>query len=448
MKITPLKAITPEAAEEAAERLYAMLPNARITALLDDVHRWTGFAYAFTHLHTGLPAKNPRVVLTAVLADATNMGLTRMADACSVASYRELAWNAGWHLRENTYRPALAIIANALQRHPLATLFGAADVSSSDGQAFLTAGRGEALGAHNARHGHGREAAGLFYTHVSARHAPFHTASIPPSGEAAYVIDGLLYHEADLAISVHHTDGGGVSDHVFALAHLLGFRFAPRIPNLADRKLYAFGPASTWPALAPFIAGRPDDKLIAAQWDDVLRMAASVRTGTVSALLLLKRLGAYPRQNGLALALREIGRIERTLHALDWLERPQLRRQATAELNKGESRNALARAVCFHRLGRLHDRTAQAQQHRASGLALVTAAIALWNTVYLGRALDAARRRGDLIPDALLAHFAPLGWQHLNLTGDYLWGADASLGPDGFRPLRSTAASLPTAAAA
>ncbi len=448
MKITPLKAITPEAAEDATERLYAMLPNARITAVLDDVHRWTGFADAFTHLHTGLPAKDPRVVLTALLADATNLGLTRMADACSVATYRELAWTAGWHLREDTYRPGQAIIANALQRHPLAALFGAADVSSSDGQAFLTAGRGEALGAHNARHGHGREAAGLFYTHVSARHAPFHTASIPPSGEAAYVIDGLLYHEADLAISVHHTDGGGVSDHVFALAHLLGFRFAPRIPNLADRKLYAFGPASTWPALSPFIAGKPDDKLIAAQWDDVLRLTASVRTGTVSASLLLKRLGAYPRQNGLALALREIGRIERTLHALDWLERPQLRRQATAELNKGESRNALARAVCFHRLGRLHDRTAQAQQHRASGLALVTAAIALWNTVYLGRALDAARRRGDLIPDALLAHFAPLGWQHLNLTGDYLWGADASLGPDGFRPLRGTAASQPTAIAA
>jgi len=75
-------------------------------------------------------------------------------------------------------------------------------------------------------------------------------------------------------------------------------------------------------------------------------------------------------------------------------------------------------------------------QHRASALALVTGAIALWNTVYLGRALDALRARGETIPDALLAHLAPSGWQHINLTGDYLWGTDGSLGPDGFRPLR------------
>ena len=85
----------------------------------------------------------------------------------------------------------------------------------------------------------------------------------------------------------------------------------------------------------------------------------------------------------------------------------------------------------------MRDRAVEAQQYRASGLALVTAAIALWNTVYLGRALDVLRRRGEMIPDALLAHLAPVGWQHINLTGDYLWDADAGLGPDGFRPLRS-----------
>ena len=439
LKISPLKAVTPEEAEVAAERLYGALPSTRVTELLLKVHRWTGFADCFTHLHTGLLADDPRVVITALLADATNMGLTRMADACALASYKQLAWTAGWYLREDTYRSALAVVAKAQQTQPLAALFGGANVPSLDGQHFLTAGPGEALGAHNARYGHERSA--LIYTHTSARHAPFHAVAIPPVGEAAYVIDGLFHHEADLSTLTHHTDGGGVSDHNFALTALLGVRFAPRIPNIADRKLYAFGPASSWPTLAPFIAGRPDEKLITAHWADVLRFTCSVRTGAVSASLMLRRLGAYPRQNGLALALREVGRIERTLRTLDWIELPPLRRQTTVELNKGESRHALARAVAFHRLGRLRDRTAAMLQHRASALALVTGAIALWNTVYLGQALDALRSRGEGIPDTLLAHLAPSGWQHINLTGDYLWGADGDLGPDWFRPLRNGATS-------
>lgn len=118
--------------------------------------------------------------------------------------------------------------------------------------------------------------------------------------------------------------------------------------------------------------------------------------------------------------MREISRIERTLFTLAWLESPELRRRATAELNKGEARNALARAVCFHRLGRLRDRAVEAQQHRASRLALVTAAVALWNTTYLDRALHSLRLQGKAVPDELLAHLALAGWQHIDLTGDYL----------------------------
>jgi hypothetical protein len=133
---------------------------------------------------------------------------------------------------------------------------------------------------------------------------------------------------------------------------------------------------------------------------------------TISATVFLlnpnsRPMRPYPRQNGLALALREIGRIERTVFMLDWLELPGLRRQATVELNKGEARNALARAVCFRRLGRLCDRAVEAQQYRASGLALVTAAIALWNTVYLDRALNDLRCGGEMIPEALLPTLPP-----------------------------------------
>ena len=88
------------------------------------------------------------------------------------------------------------------------------------------------------------------------------------------------------------------------------------------------------------------------------------------------------------LALRELGRIERTLFILDWLQNVDLRRRVQAGLNKGEARNALARPVFFNRLGEIRDRSFEQQRYRASGLNLVTAAIVLWNTVYLERAVS------------------------------------------------------------
>ncbi len=122
---------------------------------------------------------------------------------------------------------------------------------------------------------------------------------------------------------------------------------------------------------------------------------------------MLRKLGSYPRQNGLAVALRELGRIERTLFILDWLQSVELRRRVHAGLNKGEARNSLARAVFFNRLGEIRDRSFEQQRYRASGLNLVTAAIVLWNTVYpgtrhpgVGRGRQAGGRRAAAIPVA------------------------------------------------
>ncbi|EIO6669788.1 Tn3 family transposase, partial [Shigella flexneri] len=173
-----------------------------------------------------------------------------------------------------------------------------------------------------------------------------------------------------------------------------------------------------------------------AHWDEILRLATSIKQGTVTASLMLRKLGSYPRQNGLAVALRELGRIERTLFILDWLQSVELRRRVHAGLNKGEARNALARAVFFNRLGEIRDRSFEQQRYRASGLNLVTAAIVLWNTVYLERAAHALRGNGHAVDDSLLQYLSPLGWEHINLTGDYLWRSSAKIGAGKFRPLR------------
>ena len=143
------------------------------------------------------------------------------------------------------------------------------------------------------------------------------------------------------------------------------------------------------------------------------KFSASLRrsSSSVTASLMLRKLGAYPRQNGLAVALRELGKIERTLFLLHTSAASNCAAASTS--NKGEARNALARAVFFNRLGELRDRTHENQRHRASGLNLVVAAIVLWNTVYLERAVAAIRRNGQTISDETLTHLSPLKWEHI-----------------------------------
>ena len=96
----------------------------------------------------------------------------------------------------------------------------------------------------------------------------------------------------------------------------------------------------------------------------------------------------------------------------------------------------LARAVFFNRLGEIRDRGFEQQRYRASGLNLLTAAIVLWNTVYIERAVNALREQGQEIDDDHLQYLSPLGWEHINLTGDYLWKSNVKVGNGRFRPLR------------
>lgn len=178
-------------------------------------------------------------------------------------------------------------------------------------------------------------------------------------------------------------------------------------------------------------------KQIESNWDDLLRLTSSIHKGTVTASLILGKLASYPRQNGLALALRELGCIERSIFALKWLQSPPLRRRVQVGLNKGETRNALARAVCHYQLEEIRDRSYEDQQYRASGLNLVVAAIILWNTVYLAEAVEQLRRDGVTVKEEDLRHASPLGWEHINLTGDFHWNVK-QVPPNGqLRPLRT-----------
>ena len=232
---------------------------------------------------------------------------------------------------------------------------------------------------------------------------------------------------------------------MFGLCHLLGYRFAQRIKDLKDRKLYTIDKPGAYPLLESLIGDTVETAAIASQWGELLRLKASIQAGVVVPSVILRKLAAAGGRNALSRALRALGRIERTLFTLQWLSDPDLRQRSHAGLNKGEASNSLRRAIFFHRQGEIRDRTFENQSFRASGLSLVTAAIVHWNTVYLDRAVQHLRAQGVTIPDDLLAHVAPLGWEHIALTGDYVWTDSGAI--PGFRSLRDVPAAFLSQAA-
>ena len=430
--VTPHKAVFPDIAKSLKPKVEGRLPAIRITDLLLEVDARTGFSNAFTHLRTGRTADNKLALLTAVLADGINLGLTRMADVSPGLTMRQLAWAHDWHIREEGYTGAHAILVNAHRQLPLAKLWGDGTTSSSDGQYFPAGGHAEAIGDLNARYGPNPGA--KFYRFTSDQYGAFHIIAMNANAsEAIYVLDGLLYHGSDLAIETHYVDTRGVSDMSFALCHLVGFQLVPRLRGLKDRRLYLF-PGDTPPEnLAPLVGEPINVERIKANWDDILRLVTTIRSGQVRPSTLLAKLSAFPRQNGLALALRDIGRINRSIFLPQWWQNPEMRRNATAGLNKSEAQNTLARALFFNRLGELRDRTFESQFYRASGLNLLINAIVYWNTLYLEPTFAELNREGIATPADVIKHITPLGWQHISLTGDYIWTPTDSLD---LRPLR------------
>jgi TnpA family transposase len=433
LHITPVKLSTPPEADALADRIDAMLPRIRVTELLHEVARDTGFLGAFTNLRTGEPCPNENALLAAILADATNLGLARMAQASQGVTRDQLVWTADAFIRDDTYKAALARIIDAHHALPISAIWGDGSTSSSDGQFFRSGKRGGSAGEVNARYG--VDPGFSFYTHVSDQHDPYHARVISAAThEAPYVLDGLLHHGTNLPIAEHYTDTGGATDHVFALCAMLGFRFCPRLRDFQDRRLVSIAPPSAYPRLAAIMGRKVRGDVVKEHWGEILRLVASLKAGHAAPSAMLRKLAAYERQNQLAVALQEVGKIERTLFMLDWLENPALRRRCQAGLNKGEQRHALTQAICTFRQGRIAERTHDAQQYRASGLNLVIAAIVWWNSTYMADAVTHLRASGEPAPNDLLAHTSPVGWEHIAFSGDFLWDRAAAI-PAGRREL-------------
>lgn len=434
----------PESVKALGKEVSGMLPKVELTDLIVEVDRWTHFLSRLTHA-AGSEPRTPdlRVHLyAAILAQATNIGPKRMADLADL-SYSKLAWCYTWYLREDTLKDAIASVVNFHHGLPLSEYWGGGTLSSSDGQRFPVDVKTKNARSIPRYFGYGKGI--TFYSWTSDQFSQFGTKVIPSTvRDATYVLDGILGNETELPIAEHAVDTTGFTETVFALFGALGLKFSPRIKDVSDQRLYRFGTKRDEESVLQsslarsLLKGKVKERLILKHWDDIQRVAGSLKLGWVTSSLLVSRFEAKSRKSSLARAIQEYGRLQKTLFLLRYAESEDLRKRIGRQLNKGEDLHALRGFLFFAGEGKMKKRDPDEQGEQALCLNLLTDAVITWNTVYYQKVLDELAREGYSLRDEDIAHLWPTRYAHINPYGKYTIDVDGELpqAGDGLRPLR------------
>ena len=411
-------AIDKLASEIANELAIVDLPD-----LLFDIDAATGFTDELTHAGGSSPRSkdHKRNLIAAIMALACNLGVRRMARSSGI-SPAALGWTAEWYLSHETLEAATARIVDHQSQIALAQLMGTGQHSSSDGKRRLV--NPDSQQARTMPRYFGRHRGLTHYAFVSDQHTHFATRVIRTTvRDATYVLDGILDNQTQLPITTHSTDTAGYSDIIFALFDLLGLQFAPRLAGIADTRLWHDANQADTPA-GRLVRHRVNARLIAEHWDEMLRLAGSLKHGTVTASLLVTRLHAQQRRSQLAAALQDYGRLVKTEFVLRYLTHPEQRRSIHRQLNKQENINWLEDQVFYGNNGKIRLHSLDRQSTQAAALALVATAIITWNTRKMNASVARRRATGEYFDDEQLGRLSPAICEHILINGRYLIDPD------------------------
>jgi TnpA family transposase len=410
----------PPRLQQLRRTIEGALPLVRIETLLSQVDAWCDFTRVFRRPNERA-ARIPdffTTLLATLIAHGTNLGIATMAHSVEGITVDMLQDMSQGCLREDTLNAANTILVNYHHQLPLSAVWGDGTVSSSDGQRFGLQAN-SLLGSLYPRYFGYYDKALTVYTHTSDQHSVLHTQVIACSvREAIYVLDGLLNNDTILRPTEHFVDQHGFTDQLFGLCHLLGFSLMPRL-NVSKQTLYKLDRTKSYGALDDVITGTIDTELIREQWDQLVRVVASLRNRTAPAHVVLRRLASSAPSDRLAKALTALGRALRSLYLFRYIQEEGLRARMQLQLNRGEGRHQVARRLFFANQGAFQTGDYEEIMNKATCLSLLSNAAVVWNTVQMSRIIEQLRARGETITNTDLARISPMAFSHIIPNGTY-----------------------------
>jgi TnpA family transposase len=403
---------------------------------LEELHTKTGFMDEFIHgsLESSRVEDLPISICAVLVAQSCNIGLKPLArNDIPALTRNRLAWIQQNYLRSETLLRANARLVDAQTQIPLAQTWGGGDVASADGLRFVVPVQTLNSGPNRKYFGRGRGI--TYYNFVSDQFTGFHALVVPGTlRDSLVVLVGLLEQQTSLSPKEVMTDTAGYSDVVFGLFWLLGYQFSPRLADVGEARFWRLDQSANYGALDGIARQRVNISLIENHWDDMLRVAGSLKLGMVSAIDIMRTLSPGDKPSVLGRAIGELGRIAKTLYLLNYVDDEAYRRRILTQLNRGEGRHALARVTFYGQKGELRQRYREGQEDQLSALGLVVNALILWNTYYMDEALTSLQAQGVNQED--VARLSPLGHAHINMLGRYQFSLPPAVIAGKMRPLR------------
>lgn len=423
-----LKVKTPKQEKELPEIEFDLFPKDHVISLfevLSTINQACRFTDTLEHWQIKHNRDKPanKTFFAGVIGYGCNLGIRKTAKISRNINQNELENTINWYFSHDNIIRANDRILDFLNQLQLLRIFKRDQETthtSSDGQKFRIGV--ESLNANYSYKYFGKGKGVSVYSFIDESHRLFYSTVINPAErEAAYVIDGLMHNDV-VRSDIHSTDTHGYSEMIFAATHLLGISFAPRIKSFRDQQLYSFESPSALKALGykVFPKKRINTKIIQEQWDYILRLITTIKLKEATASQLFKRLSSYSRQHPLYRALKQFGRIIKTIFLLKYIDDVELRQMIEKQLNKLESSNKFGKAV-FHGNNQEFKLSTKEEQLIADGCRrLIENAIICWNYMYLSQKIYYASsdtERGNLIQT--IKNGSVVAWQHINLQGEY-----------------------------
>jgi TnpA family transposase len=436
--LTPLEKLDdPPSLQTLRLAVASRLPRIDLPDALLEIQARTGFAQEFTHLSEGNARVTdlPTSLCAILLAQACNVGMEAVVQpGVPALSQDRLLWVEQNYLRAETLVRANARLVAAQSRLPLARRWGGGEVASADGLRFRVPVRTINAGP-NPKYFPGRGV--TYFNFTSDQFSGMHGIVIPGTPkEGPYLLAGLLEQQTSLHPTEIMTDTGSYTDQLFGLFWLLGYQFSPRLADVGDARLWRMDRGADYGPLDGVARQHVNTALIAQHWDDLLRIAGSLKMGAVGAVPLVQLLQGAARNSASSKALTELGRVAKTSFLLPYFDDPAYRRRILVQLNRGEARHTLARAVYHGRKGELRQRYREGQEDQLAALGLVVNILVLWTTLYMDYVLAHLPSLGIEPKPEDIARLSPLGFRHINLHGHYHFALPEFITRGEFRPLR------------